>query len=144
MIGINWFLVCLPGGHRGTHEFPRSQPTGSSARLLGGKVQAGGQDGDVASRVHCTREMDVTIARDESKGRGNLWAIAAGAAAGGILGYVLSTRGRNVLHDTIEVLDDFAAACTRFSQACASAQLAASDSCYANTRGVPPKLHGAR
>jgi hypothetical protein len=62
----------------------------------------------------------------------NLWVIAAGALAGVLAGYVLTTpRGRRVFDEAIVILDDFAASCARFSQACARAQLAASDSWHA-------------
>ena len=78
--------------------------------------------------------------RDETRSHANLWLIAAGALAGAVAGYVLRTpRGRRAFDDTIVMLDDFATGCARFSQACARAQFAASESWHAVTDGITPK-----
>ena len=54
---------------------------------------------------------------------------AAGAAAGAVAVYVLTTpEGRRLFNAAIGVLDDFAFECARFSQACTRAQIAASES----------------
>jgi len=70
--------------------------------------------------------MDLVDEHDESKREVNLWAIAGGALAGAIAGYVLMTpRGRRALEKTIVTLDDFAASWGRFSQAVGRAHSAA-------------------
>ena len=92
----------------------------------------------MAFGMHNKRLMkDALGERGGSKRRSNLWPIAAGAAAGALAGYVLSTpRGRHVLDEVIVLLDDFSSGCARFSQACARAQLSASESWNAVTRGI--------
>ena len=87
----------------------------------------------MAFRVHGDRSVvDLTDQRSKSTRDVNPWAIAAGVLAGVLAGYVLTTpRGRRVFDEAIVILDDFAASCARFSQACARAQLAASDSWHA-------------
>jgi hypothetical protein len=78
--------------------------------------------------------------RVEPKRDVNLWVIAAGALAGVLAGYVLTTpRGRRAFDEAIGILDDFAASCARFSQACARAQVAASDGWHAVTDVITPK-----
>jgi len=70
--------------------------------------------------------MDLVDEHDESKREVNLWAIAGGALAGAVAGYVLMTpRGRRALEKTIVTLDDFAASWGRFSQAVGRAHSAA-------------------
>jgi hypothetical protein len=93
------------------------------------EVQAKGQDNDMAFDVHHKRGvMDAIDEREESALDVNLWAIAAGAAAGAFVAYALGTaRGRRALDDVIVMLDDFTSGCAQFSQACARAHLAASD-----------------
>jgi hypothetical protein len=79
--------------------------------------------------------MDRIDERDDTK----IWVIAAGALAGALAGYVLMTsRGRRVVGEAIETLDDFAATCARFSQAFGRAHLAASDSWHAVVGAVTP------
>ena len=89
----------------------------------------------MAFRVHGDRGVvDLTHQRSKSTRDVNPWAIAAGVLAGVLAGYVLTTpRGRRAFDEAIDVLDDFAASCARFSQACARAQLAASDGWHAVT-----------
>lgn len=101
---------------------------------------------NMASSVHDKRVMrDAINERGESKGRANLWPIAAGAVAGALAGYVLSTpRGRQVLDDVIAMIDDFSTDCARFSQACARAQLSASESWNTVTDGFTSKSIRAR
>jgi hypothetical protein len=84
--------------------------------------------------------MDAIDERDETRSHADLWLIAAGALAGALAGYVLRTpRGRHVLDEVIVMLDDFSSGCARFSQACARAQLAASESWNAVTGGIMSK-----
>jgi hypothetical protein len=101
---------------------------------------------DMAFRVHSKRGvMDVIGEQDASTDRVSLWVIAAGAAAGALVGYVLRTpRGQRVFDDVIVMLEDFASDCARFSQAIARAQLAASDSWHAVTRGGASRSTGTR
>jgi len=82
--------------------------------------------------------MGLIDERDDTK----IWVIAAGALAGALAGYVLMTsRGRRVVGEAIETLDDFAATCARFSQAFGRAHGAASDSWQALVGTVtPPRL----
>jgi hypothetical protein len=96
---------------------------------------------NMAFGVHDKRFMkDLIDERGESKGRANLWPIAAGAVAGALAGYVLSTpRGRHVLDEVIVMLDDFSSGCARFSQACARAQLSASEGWNTVTDGFTSK-----
>jgi len=89
----------------------------------------------MAFDVHRSATMDLIDERDDAK----MWVIAAGALAGALAGYVLMTsRGRRVLGDAIETLDEFAATCARFSQAFGRANVAASDSWHAVVDAVTP------
>jgi len=96
---------------------------------------------DMAFGVHVTRlVMDAINEREESKNHPNLWPIAAGALAGALAGYVLSTpRGRHALDDVIVMLDDFSTGCARFSQSCARAQLSVVDGWHALRDGITSK-----
>ena len=100
----------------------------------------------MALRVQSKHDvMDVIDERDAPTRHVNLWIIAAGAAAGALVGYALRTpRGQRVFDEVIVMLEDFASACARFSQACAHAQLAAVDSWNAVTRGATSRSTGAR
>jgi len=95
----------------------------------------------MASDVHGIRRvMDLTNERHDSTRDMNLWAIAAGALAGALAGYVLITpRGRHALENAIITLDDFATSCVRFSQSVARAHGAASDSWNAVTGVIASK-----
>ena len=76
---------------------------------------------------------------------GNLWAIAAGAAFGALAVYVLGTaRGRRAFDEAIVMLDDFSSGCAQFSQACARAQLAASDGWRVLAGGLTSRSTGTR
>ena len=89
--------------------------------------------------------MDVIDERDESARTGTLWAVAAGAAVGALAVYVLGTaRGRRAFDEAIVMLDDFSSGCAQFSQACARAQLAASDGWRAVAGGLISKSTGTR
>jgi len=84
--------------------------------------------------------MDLIDERHESKRDVNLWAIAAGAVAGALAGYVLITpRGRRTLEEAIVTLDDFAASWARFSQAVGRAHVAASEGWTAVTSAIGSK-----
>lgn len=95
----------------------------------------------MAFGVHSKHRVTEAIdERGESTSQANLWLIAAGALAGALAGYVLRTpRGRRAFDDVIVMLDDFATGCGRFSQACARAQFAASESWRAVSDGFTPK-----
>lgn len=55
-------------------------------------------------------------------------AVAAGAALGALAIYVLRTeKGRRLLNQTVNLLEDFASECARFQQACSRAQFAVSE-----------------
>jgi hypothetical protein len=101
---------------------------------------------DMAFRVHGKRRVtDIIGEREGSAEHVSLWVIAAGAAAGALVGYALRTpHGRRVFDEIIAMLDDFASDCVRFSEACARAQVAASDSWHAVTRGIATKSTGTR
>jgi len=89
----------------------------------------------MAFDVHRSATMDLIDEHDDPK----IWMIAAGALAGALAGYVLTTsRGRRALGDTIETLDEFAATCARFSQAVGRAHIAAADSWHAVVGAVNP------
>jgi hypothetical protein len=96
---------------------------------------------DMALGMHYKRRvMSEMNEHGQTEGRVNLWLIAAGAVAGALAGYVLRTpRGRRVLDDVIVMLDDFSTSCTRFSEACTRAQLSATESWNAVTRGITSK-----
>ena len=88
----------------------------------------------MAFGVHGYNGGEVTVIdeQDTREHNAHLWAIAAGAVAGALVGYALRTaRGRRVFDETIGILDDFATGCVRFSEACTRAQLAASDGWHA-------------
>jgi hypothetical protein len=75
---------------------------------------------------------------------GSHWAIVSGALAGALAGYLLRTpRGRRLCDAVIQMLDDFSFECTRFCQACARAQIAASDTWKA-LEGKTQRHGGAR
>ena len=96
---------------------------------------------NMAFGMHDKRFMkDAIDERVEWNGRANLWPIAAGAVAGALVGYVLSTpRGRHALDEVIVMLEDFSSSAARFSQAYARAQFSASESWNAVTSGFSPK-----
>jgi hypothetical protein len=84
--------------------------------------------------------MDAIDDREDTVRTVNLWALAGGAAFGALAAYVLGTaRGRRAFDDVIVLLDDFSSGCAQFSQACARAQLAASDSWRLVTGGRSSK-----
>src|SRR5215475_1497754 len=95
----------------------------------------------MAFSVHINhRVMDLIDERSESTRDVKLWVIGAGVLASVLAGYVLTTpRGRRAFDEAIVILDDFAASCARFSQACARAQLAASDGWHAVTDVITAK-----
>jgi hypothetical protein len=114
---------------------------GSLAGLLIDKCKQEAKMPDMAFGVHVKRlVMDAINEREESKGHANLWPIAAGAVAGALAGYVLSTpRGRHALDEVIVLLDDFSTGCARFSQSCARAQLSAFEGWHALKDGLTSK-----
>jgi hypothetical protein len=72
---------------------------------------------------------DLFDGHEEPNRSGQLWAIAGVALAGALVTYALRTpRGRRMFDEALVILDDFSASCSRFSEACTRAQLAASDS----------------
>jgi hypothetical protein len=114
---------------------------GSLAGLLVEKCKHKAKMQDMAFGMHIKRPvMDVINEREESKSHANLWPIAAGALAGALAGYVLSTpRGRQALDEVIVMLDDFSTGCARFSQSCARAQLSAFEGWHALRDGLTSK-----
>ena len=114
---------------------------GSLAGLLIQKCKQKAKMPDMAFGVHIKRPvMNAINEREESNSHTNLWPIAAGALAGALAGYVLSTpRGRRALDEVIVMIDDFSTGCVRFSQACARAQLSASESWHTFTDGITSK-----
>jgi hypothetical protein len=83
--------------------------------------------------------------RDEVvKWSGSHWAVVAGALAGALASYLLRTpRGRRLCDGVIQILDDFTFECARFCQACARAQIVASDTWKA-LEGNTQRHGGAR
>jgi hypothetical protein len=96
---------------------------------------------DMAFGVHIKRPvMNAINEREESNSHTNLWPIAAGALAGALAGYVLSTpRGRRALDEVIVMIDDFSTGWARFSQSCARAQLSAFEGWHALRDGITSK-----
>jgi hypothetical protein len=71
-------------------------------------------------------------------------AAAAGAAAGALAVYILTTpEGRRLFNAAIGVLDDFSVECARFSQACTRAHIAAAES-WQTVKGSTTSTGGER
>src|SRR5215470_13408798 len=97
---------------------PSSPYAGRCGRMRTGKCKPRARTSDMALRVQCKHDvMDVIDERDAPAHHVSLWVIAAGAAAGALVGYALRTpRGQRVFEEVIVMLEDFASACARFSQ----------------------------
>jgi len=83
----------------------------------------------MAPAVQTNRRGACVMNEHESRQGPSLAAIAAGAAAGAMVIYILRTpSGRKLLDTAVSLLDDFSSECARFREACSRAQLAVSDS----------------
>jgi len=84
---------------------------------------------EMAPPVQSNRRGARVMNEHDSTQGASLAAIAAGAAAGAMVIYILRTpSGRKLLDTAITLLDDFTSECARFREACSRAQLAVSDS----------------
>jgi len=120
---------------------PLTTCRGSLAGLLIEKCKQKAKMPDMAFAVHVNRPvMNAINDREESNSHTNLWPIAAGALAGAVAGYVLSSpRGRRGLDEVIVMIDDFSTGWARFSQSCARAQLSAFEGWHSLRDGIASK-----